>query len=269
MDEERLAAVMAIGFSAPWWTLDQIAVWIALRHPPLVDSAGAEDVCLVDLVPQSPPLDEEAEIFAAAASPPGLNVRLADSPLLEEIRNEKGDAYEEALSRDLRQRLDDYSGPITLQHVVNILSAELLSGQLPSFGRVGDDPTHREIRPEEWLSLRIRSVPGLPLIVQSVDGLAVTDVRCRRVDVLGRFPELPHSNERPSATPRRRAKGSSPYRENDLRLVAEMRELMRTGRAMSVHAAAVAVAHRAGGNSQPESKVRRLTKLFEETSHRT
>ena len=259
---------MAIGFSNPWWTLDQIAVWIALRYPPLVDSAGAEDVCFVDFVPQSPPLDEEAEIFAAGASPPGLNVRLADTPLLEEIRNEKGDAYEEALSRDLRHRLDDYGGPITLQHIVNILSAEFLSGQLASIGRVGHEPMHRQIRPEEWLSLRVRSVRGLPLIVQSDDGLVVSDVRCHGENVLTRFPALQHASSLPLAKPPGRAKNSSPYRANDLRLVAEMEGLLRTGKAGTVHAAATAVAFKAKGSPEIQSRVKRLTKVYKATAGR-
>lgn len=260
---------MAIGYNSPWWTLDQIGVWVALRYLPLVDSAGAEDICLVDLAPQPPPRDEEAEVFAAGADPPGLNVGLAGSPVLEEVRSIKGDGYEEALSRDLRQRLDDHSGPITLQHVVNILSARLQSGQLVAVGRVAVEVTHREIRPEEWLSLTVRSVPGLPLTVQSVDGWAVIDVRCRRKDVLAQFPELPHPNECPSPTPGGRARGSSPYRENDLRLVEEMRELISTRKAETVHAAAWAVVDRAEGNSEPESRVRRLMKLFKETLRRT
>jgi hypothetical protein len=176
---------MAHGFNAEWWTLDEVALWIALRHPPLINSAD-----FADLAPQPPPLDDEAEIFNAAANPPNLlDVLLAASPLLAEARSERNPSYEEELGRDLRNRLPDNVGPITLRQILDLVTWELRS-ELPSAGHFEGERTHRVLRPEEWLSLTVQSISGGPLTVRSRDGTVVRDVRCRRGDVLERFPDL-------------------------------------------------------------------------------
>ena len=152
-------------FDAPWWNLDQVALWIALRDARLVEEAEGLLFSFADMLPDCP-ADDEARIFRAA-SPVMRDAPLRDSPLFVEVGDGRGADHLKAVEAELRHQLGNGAGVLTLLSVLDVLARNLISGTIVAAGWLDGEPTHRGLKSEEWLSLQIQLEHSGPLSVQS------------------------------------------------------------------------------------------------------
>lgn len=255
---------MRAGFDAPWWTLDQVSLWMALRAPYLVDDAHFEAPSIWALLLPQAPSGEEAEIFAAAADDLlPLDVPLAETKLLAEVIDALGDAHLTLLNSDWQARLVGIAGSLTLRTVLDFLTSLLEDGSIASRGRVADAHTQRDLRPQEWPSMRIDLDRDDSLSVRSESGAVVHKVNCRRVDVLAMFPDLQNAADDAPKIARGRSKGSRQYDDSDLALVRKMHSYAESNRVSGLYSLAARFAHEAAGDTTThEAKCKRLVRRF-------
>ena len=246
-------------FDAPWWNLDQVALWIALRDSRLVEEAAGLLVCFADMLPDAP-ADDEAAIFRSA-SPVAGDTLLRDSPLLVDVGDREGEDHLRAVETDLRHHRGFGDSPLTLYSVLDVLARSLTAGNIVAAGLLDDAPTHRELKSEEWLSLQIQVEQSGPLSVRSKSGKSVREIQCRRDTVLKTCPFVSTLGTR-AASPVGRPKDSGTYRGQDMPLVEEMRRYRLANPGVTVNAASIQFAPEAAGGGQPTSKARRLRNLY-------